>query len=237
MSAAPGQGFSSKTVFIVPGGGVRPNGDVPPHSVARLRKAVDLFNTHGGAGSAVILVLSAGTTHKPNPTDARGFPIYEAAAAAKLLTRNFSVPASAILEENFSLDTIGNAFFARVMHMDAGGYRKAVVVTNNWHLDRVKAIFSAVFSLPMRTGIAHDTACNRYQLSYVGADDVLAPKALEARRKREAASLVSLRRVSNAHWFRERRPALGVRVVVYKHSALHRHQDRSCQGNRQQIHA
>ncbi len=103
---------------IVPGGGLRPNGELPPWFTNRLDAALEL--AHG----APILTLSAGTTHKPPPLDRNGRPMLEAFVAAQyLLDRGY--PHDRLLVEAASYDTIGNAYFARTVHTDPAGLAQA----------------------------------------------------------------------------------------------------------------
>eukprot|EP01035_Chromulina_nebulosa_P019361 gene19361-25227_t len=88
-------------------------------------------------------LIIRGTTHKPNPLDGKGFPITEATAAAKELI-SMGIPTDNIKEELFSLDTIGNAFFTKYIHIDPLGYEKLHVITNDWHMDRTKDIFQTL---------------------------------------------------------------------------------------------
>ena len=68
-------------------------------------------------------MLSRGTTHKPPPLDTAGFPIDESMASARYLVERGVAPARVLLE-SWSLDTIGNAAFARLMHSDVRGWRR-----------------------------------------------------------------------------------------------------------------
>lgn len=142
----PASVTSEKTVIVVLGGGLTENGEIPHHTQLRLDRAVELFRSLNE--QAVIVTLSGGTPHKPNPTDSHGFPIWESAAAARQLVK-MGMPPSRVYEENFSLDTIGNAYFLRTVHCEPGRFKKLVVVTNSWHMDRTKAIFDFVFKLPL----------------------------------------------------------------------------------------
>jgi hypothetical protein len=136
---------------------------------------------------AILLTLSAGTTHKPNPLDENGFIIYEAAAAAQELIA-LGISPSAILEENASLDTIGNAYFARMVHVLPGGFKKVVVITNLWHMPRVEEIFRTVFSLPLSKEQQH-TRGRRVELAFESVRDALPSEQLEVRMAREKESL------------------------------------------------
>jgi len=92
------------TVIVVPGGGLLEDGSLPLHSLKRVEKALELYRADP---SSVIITLSAGTTHKPNPRDPEDFPLYESSVALKYLVDN-GVAAQNLLEEKLSLDTIGN---------------------------------------------------------------------------------------------------------------------------------
>jgi uncharacterized SAM-binding protein YcdF (DUF218 family) len=96
---------ANPTVIVVLGGGVTADGKAPEHTQQRLNLALDVYKELDT--NALLIPLSGGTPHKPNPVDQRGFPVWESTAAAKgLLERG--VPVERILEESFSLDTIGN---------------------------------------------------------------------------------------------------------------------------------
>jgi hypothetical protein len=97
-----------QTAIIVLGGGLREDGTVPLHTQLRLDRAVEMYKSL--KQPAYIITLSGGTTHKPNPRDKNGFVVWEASAAAKRLL-DMGISSSSILEENFSLDTIGNVSY------------------------------------------------------------------------------------------------------------------------------
>lgn len=93
-------------VIVVPGGGLTSEGKVPVWTQLRLDEAVKLYKANAKR-RPIIITLSAGTPHKPNPLDSKGFAIWEAAAAAKRLIE-MGIPPESVYEENISLDTIGN---------------------------------------------------------------------------------------------------------------------------------
>ena len=161
-------------LIIVPGGGVRPEGTLPPWVRNRFDRALEIRQNEP------ILCLSAGTVHKPPPLDDKGFPILEAAVGAGYLLARRLDPAS-ILTETASWDTIGNAFFARVLHTDPRSWRRLLVVNSAFHMERTQAIFRWVFSLSPDSG---------YTLAFETVPDVGAPEEdFERRRVRERLSL------------------------------------------------
>ena len=135
--------MTTTTAIIVLGGGLLADGSIPEHTQLRLNRAFELHVP----GKSKIVTLSGGSPQKPNPADAAGFPIWEASAAAKKLI-NMGVEPGEVIEEAFSLDTLGNAYFLRAVHVGPAGFSKLIVITNSWHMPRTRAMFERVFSLP-----------------------------------------------------------------------------------------
>jgi len=167
---------------IIPGGGLTAAGQVTPWVAARLDQAIATYQ------GEYLIPLSAGTTHKPPPLDERGFPILEAIAAAHYLVQQ-GMPADRIWPETCSLDTIGNAYCARVIHTDPSGLRRLRIITSAFHLKRTAAIFEWIFGL--------DPDSLPYQLHFIVVPDVgLSPDALKARHQREKAGLTQIHTLS-----------------------------------------
>ena len=147
----------------------------------------------------LFITLSGGTPHKPNPLDADRFPVFEAAAASAQLIK-MGVPPDIIWEENFSLDTIGNAYFLRAVHTDyIKRIKKIVVVTNKWHMERAKAIFRHIYGLPKQYRktfvsrllpflVPHRPLLKK--LEFADVEDALPPQALASRVKKEREALI-----------------------------------------------
>jgi hypothetical protein len=166
---------------IVPGGGVREGGELPPWVKSRFDLAIER------SGKAPIVCLSAVTVHRPNPLDETGRAIFEASAGAQYLLRK-GCPAERIYLEVASWDTVGNAYFARTMHTDPGGWRRLLVITSEHHMARTEAIFRWVFGLSPDLG---------YALSFEAVLDTGIENAvLEARNDREKASLALVKRLT-----------------------------------------
>jgi len=93
-----------------------------------------------------LIPSTGGTVHKPPLLDQEGFPIYEAIIAANYLKKK-GVNPKKILPEIMSLDTIGNAYFSRVIHTDPAGFRNLLIITSKFHMPRTKEAFNWVYSL------------------------------------------------------------------------------------------
>lgn len=165
---------------VVPGGGL--NEDGTPYEFVRAR--LDAALRHD-ADTQVYIVLSRGTTHKPPPRDAQGFAVDESVASARYLVER-GVEPSRVLQDTWSVDTVGNVAFARLMLVEPRGWRRLHVVTSEFHMPRTKALFEWIFGLTPKR--------DAFELSFEAvAERGMAEEARAARAAKEAQSLVSLR--------------------------------------------
>jgi uncharacterized SAM-binding protein YcdF (DUF218 family) len=163
--------------ILIPGGGVRSGGALPEWVVARFDRALER------AGDALLIALSAGTPHRPPPLDERGFPVTEARAGAEYLARRGVAQARILLEES-SYDTIGNAYFSRVVHAIPRGLTRLLVITSEFHMPRTEAVFRWVYALP-----GPGPACS---LDFESVPNLgIEGAALAARIEKERASLAN----------------------------------------------
>lgn len=151
-----------------------------------------------------ILCLSAGTAHVPQMLgQSDGLPVWESTACASYLAEQGNLSTMDIYVETTSYDTIGNAFYARTTHTDINGWRRLLIITNEFHMNRTQAIFDWIFGLDStstsRAAFAKkkkDLSDNMYRLYYLQSPNVgLSDEALQARREREAASAKTVREV------------------------------------------
>jgi hypothetical protein len=163
---------------LIPGGGLDENGEPAPWVKSRLDLGLTI------EGDPLLVLLSGGTTYKPPPLDERGFPIVESVSSARYLMRQ-GIPPERILIDTWSLDTIGNAFFARVVHCEPRALKHLLVITSDFHMRRTRAIFEWVFSLQPRPV--------QFQLTFEAVRDIgMSPEALRARLEKEEKSLDDL---------------------------------------------
>ena len=162
---------------LIPGGGLTTSGGVTPWVQARLEQAIAYTPP-----PRFLIPLSAGTTHKPPPLDVNGFPILESVAAARYLQHR-GIEGSRILPETVSLDTIGNAYYARLKHIEPLKLQRLHVISSAFHLNRTQAIFDRIFALPPFR--------EPWQLTFEAVPNVgIAGDSLQARSDRERASLL-----------------------------------------------
>ena len=92
------------------------------------------------------------------------------------------------------------AYFLRAVHMEPSGLRNMIVITNDWHMPRTKAIFNFVFGLPYSNseggklggGGGGDGLCSSqaYRLAFkAAAAGVSDEHLLQVRRDKEASAL------------------------------------------------
>ena len=167
--------------IFIPGGGLNLEGSLPSWTLARIDRALALQGE-----TRWIALLSGGTVHKPPPLDGNGQPVFESRAGAEYLIRN-DLPAEKILTEICSYDTIGNAYFSRLLFAEPLKLKKILVITSFFHLDRTREAFEWAYEL---TPLPH-----KYEFKFESVPDVgLTPDELRAREKRESKSLDTLRK-------------------------------------------
>lgn len=167
---------------LVPGGGILGSATPTPWVQKRLDKALEISESN------FIITLSAGTTHKPPFLTEKGYPIFESEVSANYLIQK-GYDHEKILIEHHSYDTIGNAYFARMIHTEPGKLEKLAVVTSEFHIERTMKIFDWIFSLPPLT--------HSYSIEYVTTENFgIAPENLTSRKSGEKRRVASLNEVS-----------------------------------------
>ena len=162
--------------IFIPGGGLLLDGSLPPWTQSRVDRALELQDQTRWIGC-----LSGGTVHKPPPLNETGHPIHESREAAKYLINNGLNPEK-ILTEICSYDTIGNAYFSRLLFAEPFEMIMLLILTSDFHMARTRVIFDWIFGLtPLPV---------KYQVSFESLPNQgLSPSALKARQMREKKSL------------------------------------------------
>ena len=120
--------------IIVLGGGVNPDGTLPPVARCRVERAVELFE--GGIAPRLILSGRCGL-------GIQDISVTEAAAMAEYAAE-FGVPSHALLLEEDSKDTLGNAYFTWARFLEPNGWTSVRVVTSDFHLSRAAWVFRKI---------------------------------------------------------------------------------------------
>lgn len=122
--------------IVLLGGGIQPDGQLPPQDFIqqRLRRTKELYDE-----LQIPIIISGGHSFLLDIPPPRS----EAAALQEALV-GMGVPASAIQLEEQSQDTISNAYFVKQLLKEE---RELVVVTSDFHRERVDYIFKHVLGL------------------------------------------------------------------------------------------
>jgi uncharacterized SAM-binding protein YcdF (DUF218 family) len=134
--ASPGGSLRGPTAdaIVVLGGGVDDQGGLPAVARTRVRRAVELFEQ--GIAPRIILSGRCGLSQEE--------PAITEAAAMADHAAEIGVPREALLLEEESRDTLGNAFFTRERHLAPHGWRAVRVVTSDFHLSRAAWVFRKI---------------------------------------------------------------------------------------------
>jgi len=124
--------------IVVLGGGINQKGEISPQVKKRLKKVKELFEKQKNAK-----ILLCGKYSFLYPRD-KTPPITEAEAMRNYLLK-LGVPKESIFLETKSKDTIGNAYYAKKLYFIPKKEKQAIVVTSEFHLERVKYIFKKIF--------------------------------------------------------------------------------------------
>ena len=168
----------SYDAIVVPGAGVRAGGVLPEWVTRRLDRVLEIQR------SEPILLLSGGTMYKPPPRDLNGFPIFESHAAARYLMDR-GIPAGRLLTEIMSWDTIGNAYFSKLIHVDPIEARRLLLINSDFHSDRCEAAFRWIFSLDPERNY-------EWTFEAIPCRDTMAPDVWQARVAKERDGLLAL---------------------------------------------
>jgi uncharacterized SAM-binding protein YcdF (DUF218 family) len=163
-------------VVIILGGGLTDNGSPHPFVEERIRVGSEFLSD-----TRYFILSSRGTPHKPPPRNNADFPIDESISSAVFLSKLLpDINPETILLDQWSLDTIGNAWFALVSFIEPMQLSNVLVVTSNFHMPRSEAVFRHIFSLSSTTINVH----------FVSSDDVgIDEEVLTLRQTKEAKSL------------------------------------------------
>jgi vancomycin permeability regulator SanA len=128
-------------VIIVLGGGINKDGTLYPWVKLRFDIAIEFYKNKNTK-----IIPCTGTSYHNKPLIKDGNVWTEADAGAKYLMDN-DIPAVDILKEDYSRDTIGNAYFSLTMHCLPAKFEKILVITSQFHQKRSKIIFDWIYGI------------------------------------------------------------------------------------------
>lgn len=176
-------------LVIVLGGGVSSTFPNEPTTWAkeRVARAVQLY----GKSECKFLLTSRGTTHKKSPIAANGLAVDESVAMARFMVDEFAIDPGRVLMDTWSMDTIGNAFFALQCHVLPTSFEKIAVISSQFHIRRVQEIFETLIRVVNTSAPVSRSVRACY---HACADTGLTQKELLSRTRKEAADLDKFKR-------------------------------------------
>ena len=141
----------SVDALLVLGAGVNADGSLPALARSRVERAAELFRR--GAAPRLILSGRCGLMRRSEPdvTEAQAMASY----AAEL-----GVPRDALLLEDSSKDTIGNAYFTKREFLTPHGWTAVRVITSDFHVGRAETVLRKIWGAGYR--IAFDAVPSRH---------------------------------------------------------------------------
>jgi uncharacterized SAM-binding protein YcdF (DUF218 family) len=141
------------SAIVVPGGGLSRDGSLVPWVQERLRRAKAVYDEVNEVKAAqqvttttYLVTMCEGIRYSPRDPRGNRAQRLESQLSFDFLVAQ-GVKKSDIITDDLSLDTMGNAYFLRTTHTDVFKARSLVVITNEFHMKRTKAIFEKVFGL------------------------------------------------------------------------------------------
>jgi len=147
--------------IIILGRRLNKDGSLPYMATERAKKAIELFNQ--GAAENII------TTGSHSFWDDKPLEHTEAQTMANYLTSK-GIPSDKIHKEEESVETIGNAYFAKTKFIEPNKWKSIIVITSDFHVQRAEYDFKKVFG-------------DKYNIEFVAAKCDVSEEELDKEKK------------------------------------------------------
>lgn len=190
----------SNIYIVVLGGGINPDGSLPKHQFSRLDKSIELLRKNPGAQ-----IITCGKysflygKNQPAMTEAQAMENY-------LIGEGID-PVNIVREED-SKDTIGNAYYLRKYILKNTEFEKLIIITSEFHLERVKFIFGKFFEPELTEFVAvKNTETGEKLLKIKERQEYLLAKTREYLKDMKFGDLSFLdHKIYNTAFYKETRP-------------------------------
>jgi len=109
--------------------------------------------------------------------------------------RELNIPSKDVYAETTSYDTISNAFFTRTNFCDLTGWKRLLIITNEFHLQRTELIFDWIMNVPNSRSPSLDDS-EKYELYYLSVPDQgLSDEAVKVRNEKEQKSADNVKNI------------------------------------------
>lgn len=171
--------IKTQHIFILAGGQIK-NGDVNSWVKERLDIGKILYDKNK---DSVIYCIGGGTYHKPPTCNKFGHVIHESTSCSNYLIEN-GVDCNKIKREWGSYDTIANGFFSFTNFILPLKIKECVLITSEFHMERVKEIFD-YFKILFSQDI---------NITYITSENNMDNELLNLRKNREKQSVESFKK-------------------------------------------
>lgn len=110
------------------------NGNLNFESAARAKKAVELFNTEN-----IPHLVTCGWAYRQDSK------IIIAEAFKHYISNELGIDSKYIITEHNSRDTVGDAYFTKINISAPRSWKKLLVITSDYHVERTKEIFGFIY--------------------------------------------------------------------------------------------
>lgn len=206
--------------IIILSGGLKNDGKLPSFVKNRIDKALELKTEQD-----FIITATRTTVYKAPPKNKMGYPLDDAVVYAKELLRK-GVKREHLRIENCSMETLGSAYFLRVLHVEPLKIKKITIITSEFHMPRTKCVFDWIFSLP--TDDNKTPAKKNISIHYIGTKNIginkkdLSERIIKENQGIERINLLKnkIRNISDFNqWLFEEHAAYGIGIPLYNISA------------------
>lgn len=125
-------------IYIILGGGLQIDGSLPSYVFNRVDYCIQ-----NSCEKDFLIFSSRYSLNTPPKINKHGFPLSEAKQMLELYRSNGGISENLYLE-NASSDTIGSAFFTRILFEWLINNKELCIVTSDFHINRVKLIFTKI---------------------------------------------------------------------------------------------
>ena len=139
--------YAIDAIFVL-AGGLKNHNTLNDWVIDRLDLAYDIYSKT----NVKIICMGGGTYHKPSIINEYGYTVHESTICADYLVE-LGVNPKDIYREWSSYDTIANGYFAFMNYIYPLKLKNILVITSEFHMERVKIIFNWINSISLNINV------------------------------------------------------------------------------------
>jgi vancomycin permeability regulator SanA len=139
-------------IFVL-AGGLKDHNTLNDWVIDRLDLAYDIYKNT----KVKIICMGGGTYHKPSIINEYGYTVHESTVCADYLLE-LGIDSKDIYREWSSYDTIANGYFAFMNYVYPLGLKNILVITSEFHMERVKIIFNWINKMSLNINVQYSAS-------------------------------------------------------------------------------